>query len=488
MKHILAIDQGTTSTRAILFDEQANVVDKAQHRFTQYFPQVGWVEHDPEDIWQTTLKSCQEIFKQHAEHIAGIGITNQRETTIIWDRQSGKAIYPAIVWQDSRTSDYCQSLLEHEQSIQQKTGLCLDPYFSASKIRWILDQVDGAQDKAERGELAFGTVDSFLLWRLTAGKMHATDVTNASRTLLFNIHEQCWDDELLKLFDISKKLLPEVKENCADFGMTDKALFSVEIPIAAMVGDQQAASFGQCDFEEGAMKSTYGTGCFMLLNTGTKIIQSRHRLLSTIAYRIQGKTHYALEGSIFMAGAIMQWLRDELGLIKNSAESGELASTVESTNGVYLVPAFTGMGAPYWQPNARAAFVGMTRDTSRAHLVRASLEAVAYRSLDVLLAMQEEGVVLPNMIRVDGGMSADDWFLQFLADMLQINVERAACIETTDLGVAFMVGLQQGIFADLSKLQTLRQIDKTFSPNMPLEQRDTLYKGWQTAAQKILCL
>jgi glycerol kinase len=486
MKHILAIDQGTTSSRAILFDEQARVVANAQHTFKQYFPKPGWVEHDPEEIWQTVFQSCQEVLAKQADNIAGIGVTNQRETTVIWDRQSGKAIYPAIVWQDSRTSEFCALLKTHEQTVQQKTGLLLDPYFSASKIHWILQQVEGARAKAENGELAFGTVDSFLLWRLTGGRAHATDVTNASRTLLFNIQEQCWDEELLTLFNIPKALLPEVKDNCADFGVTDKKLFNVEIPISAMAGDQQAASFGQCDFEAGSMKSTYGTGCFMLLNTGSKVVKSTHRLLSTIAYRVNGKTSYALEGSIFMAGAIMQWLRDELGLIKTAAESGELAATIDSTNGVYLVPAFTGLGAPHWQPDARAAFVGMTRDTSRAHLVRASLEAVAYRTLDVLLAMRDEGVELPTAIRVDGGMSADDWFLQFLADMLQIKIQRAACLETTDLGVAFMAGLQQGVFTDLDSLRRLSQVEQEFLPKTSINQRDAIYSGWQKALQRIL--
>lgn len=486
-RYILAIDQGTTSSRAMLFDQQACVVAKSQQKIPQKFPQKSWVEHDPEDIWQSVLLSCRALFQSYSvSDVAGLGITNQRETTIIWERTTGKPIYPAIVWQDRRTVEWSASFKKHEQMIQEKTGLLLDPYFSASKIAWILAHVPHARKRAEQGELAFGTVDTFLLWRLTQGKVHATDVTNASRTLLFNLETQSWDQALLDLFDIPRALLPDIADNAADFGETEADLFGAAIPIRAMMGDQQAASFGQACFGSDAMKCTYGTGAFILLNTGEKQLLSADRLLTTVAYRINGSPRFALEGSIFMAGAIMQWLRDNLGIIENAADSGRIAASLDSNGGVYLIPAFSGLGAPYWRPELEAAILGMTRDTTKAHIIRASLEAVAYRTKDLMLVAERCGVQLPSELRVDGGMSADDWFLQFLADILQMRIVRSACLETTDLGVAYMAGLQCGFYTSLESIAEMWRSAESFEPQLSAEASNVLYQAWLSAVKKLL--
>jgi len=490
--YILAIDQGTTSTRAVIFTKMGVAVKQHQVEFKQYFPQDGWVEHDPEEIWQSTVTCCQAVLQQaalSAKAIAALGISNQRETTIIWDRGSGEVIYPAIVWQDRRTANYCQQILaqpELANNISEKTGLIADPYFCASKIVWLLDNVPQARARAERGELAFGTIDSFLLWRLTGGKQHATDITNAARTLLFNIHTQSWDEELLTHFKIPAALLPTVLDNNAHFGNVEKSLFGHAIPITGMAGDQQAAAIGQACFTPGMLKSTYGTGCFMLLNTGTTAVVSKNKLITTIAYRINQQLSYALEGSIFIAGAAVQWLRDALHLIKQASETQKLAASVPDTGGVYLVPAFTGLGAPYWDPAARGALLGLTRNTSIAHIVRAALEAVCYQTADLLQALQQDDQKQKiKILRVDGGMVVNDWLLQFLADILNITVERPNNIETSVLGAAYLAGLGSGIynsFADISNLPVTYTI---FTPKMLEKNRQDLYQGWQQAVQRV---
>ncbi|MFT7113159.1 MAG: glycerol kinase, partial [Porticoccaceae bacterium] len=449
-QYLLSIDQGTTSTRAMLFDDSGKACYTAQKEFTQYFPDDGWVEHDPEEIWSTTLAVVIDALskaKQDNVTVAAIGITNQRETTVIWDRVTGKPIYNAIVWQDRRTADYCESLRAKgkESVITSKTGLLLDPYFSGTKVNWILNHVDGARERAELGELAFGTIDTFLIWRLTQGAVHATDATNASRTMLFNIHSQSWDKALLGLLGVPESLLAEVKDSSADFGVTSHTLLGVEIPIGGVAGDQQAALIGQACFQPGMIKSTYGTGCFMMLNTGSQAIESKSRLLTTVAYRLNGVTTYALEGSIFVAGAAIQWLRDGIGIIDSAAESEKMAASLVSNAGVYLVPAFTGLGAPHWDPDARAAIFGMTRDTGPAELVRATLESVCYQTSDLLNAMNGDGQA-PLSIRIDGGMVQNNWLCSFLADILGVNVERPLETETTALGAAYLAGLQVGIF------------------------------------------
>ncbi|MCB1827543.1 MAG: glycerol kinase GlpK [Coxiellaceae bacterium] len=491
MKYLLAIDQGTTSTRAIVFDTNGRL--KAQHQIElpQSFPQDGWVEHNPEEIWQATLACCQQAIKKaHSspQDILGIGISNQRETTILWDRATGKPIYPAIVWQDRRTADLCEDLAKKniEKTISKKTGLLLDPYFSATKIHWILNHVPGAREDAEKGKLAFGTIDTFLLWRLTKGKVHATDASNASRTMLFNIHKQSWDKELLKIFDIPESILPKVYDNAYEFGKTDAEFFQQEIPITGMAGDQQAASFGQAIFEKGMVKSTYGTGCFVLMNTGDKPVLSKNRLISTVAYRLNNKVTYGLEGSIFVAGAAVQWLRDAVHLIGNPNETQAMALSVEDTGGVYMVPAFTGLGAPYWDPKARAALLGLTRDSCVEHIVRAALEAVCYQTKDLMTAMQKDASNEITTLRVDGGMVSNDWLLQFLADILAINVHRPQCIETSALGAAFLAGLGAGVYASLNDIAQLWQEEKAFVPEMQAADRDALYEGWQDAVKRIL--
>jgi glycerol kinase len=489
--HVLAIDQGTSSTRAILFDELARPVALAQREFRQHYPQLGWVEHDPEDIWRDTLAVAREALAQgavDAGRVAGIGISNQRETAIIWDRSTGEPIHRAIVWQDRRTAGRCAELKADgaEPLVRARTGLLLDPYFSATKIAWMLDNVSGARERAERGELAFGTIDCFLLWRLTGGAVHATDVTNASRTLLFDIHELRWDAELCRLFGVPEALLPEVHDNSRIFGSTAPGMLEVQIPVAGMAGDQQAALFGQACFETGMAKSTYGTGCFMLLNTGSEALESHNRLLTTPAYRLGGKTTYALEGSIFVAGAAVKWLRDGIGVIASTAETEALATQVSDDHGVYMVPAFVGLGAPYWDPGARGAIFGLTLDATVAHLTRAALEAVAYQSLDLAEAMAADGAAKPAALRVDGGMTANSWLCQFLADILQCPVERSRTLETTALGAAFHAGLATGLWSDLDALSKISVPQDSFQPSMDADRRAMLIAGWKTAVERVL--
>ncbi|MBM6578048.1 glycerol kinase GlpK [Microvirga sp. SRT01] len=491
LKHILAIDQGTTSTRAIVFDAETRAVATAQSEFTQHYPRPGWVEHDPEDIWRDTLATARQALAESgvdAAGIAGIGITNQRETVVVWDRATGAPIHNAIVWQDRRTADLCARLKQegHEAAVRAKTGLLLDPYFSATKLAWILDHVDGARDRADRGELAFGTIDSFLLWRLTGGTVHATDVTNAGRTLLYDIHAQRWDEALCALFDVPMGLLPEVHDNSHIFGHTAEGLFDAAIPIAGIAGDQQAALFGQACFEAGMVKSTYGTGCFMLLNTGEEAVESGHRLLTTPAYRLNGTMTYALEGSIFIAGAAVKWLRDGIGVITHARETNDMATQVPDSHGVYMVPAFVGLGAPHWDPDARGAIFGLTLGSTQAHLARAALEAVGYQTMDLADAMVADGGDPPATIRVDGGMAANDWLCQFLADMLQVAVERPRHLETTALGAAFHAGLATGVWADLDALAATWVRGDCFEPKMDAESRATLAAGWHAALAKTL--
>ena len=488
--YLLTIDQGTTSSRAIIFDSTGTPLWQAQKEFQQIYPQDGWVEHDPEEIWQSTLLVCRQALTEGgltASDIAAIGITNQRETTLLWDRSNGQPIYNAIVWQDRRTAGFCQELKDngHESTFTEKTGLLMDPYFSGTKIRWILDNVPNARQKAEQGNLAFGTVDSFLLWRLTNGRVHATDATNASRTLAFDIHKQLWDQDLLDILNVPSSLMPEVKDCAADFGETDPELFGASIPISAVAGDQQAALFGQTCFEPGMVKSTYGTGCFMVMNTGTTAALSQNRLLTTVGYRIDGVTTYALEGSIFMAGATIQWLRDGIGIIRSAAETQALAEHADSDQQVYLVPAFTGLGAPYWDPHARAGIFGLTRDTGVAEVAKAGLESVAYQSRDLVEAMRKDtdGELLE--LRVDGGMVVNDWMVQRLSDILGTRVDRPRITETTALGVAYLSGLQQGIFDSLSAITDLWQRDAIFEPQWNEAQRNRAYQGWLQAVSRV---
>ncbi|GAA4213706.1 glycerol kinase GlpK [Sphingomonas endophytica] len=490
-QHILAIDQGTTSTRAIIFDAETRAVATAQREFAQHYPQPGWVEHDPEDIWRDTLATAREALAASgigADGIAGIGITNQRETVVVWDRATGDAIHHAIVWQDRRTAELCARLKEagHESAVRAKTGLLLDPYFSATKLAWILDHVDGARARADNGELAFGTIDSFLLWRLTGGAVHATDITNASRTLLYDIHAQRWDEDLCALFDVPAGLLPEVHDNSHLFGHTADGLFDAAIPIAGVAGDQQAALFGQACFAKGMVKSTYGTGCFMLLNTGEEAVASEHRLLTTPAYRLDGQVTYALEGSIFIAGAAVKWLRDGIGVITHARDTDDMATQVPDSHGVYMVPAFVGLGAPHWDPDARGAIFGLTLGSTQAHLARAALEAVGYQTMDLADAMVADGGDPPATIRVDGGMAANDWLCQFLADMLRVPVERPRHLETTALGAAFHAGLATGVWKDLDALAATWARGACFEPKMPNGARATLAEGWHAALAKTL--
>jgi glycerol kinase len=486
---ILAIDQGTTSSRAILFNSDSRSEHSAQEEFQQYFPNDGWVEHEPEDIWQSVERTCKNVLAKiddKSDSVKAIGITNQRETTLIWDRKTGIPVYRAIVWQDRRTSEYCQQLKADniENLISEKTGLLIDPYFSATKIRWILDNVDGVRARAENGELAFGTVDSYILWKLTSGKEHRTDATNASRTMLFNIHSQEWDQELLTIFDIPPSLLPEVMDSSDHFGVTDINIMGKEIPILGIAGDQQAALFGQTCFHEGMTKSTYGTGCFMIVNTGNKALKSKSRLLSTVAYRLNGKVTYALEGSIFIAGATIQWLRDGLKLINGAWEAEPLAQQTPVDHGVYLVPAFTGLGAPYWDPNARGAIFGLTRDTGIKEIVTAGLQSVCYQTMDLQKVMESDGVQ-PTALRVDGGMVANNWLMQFLADVLGVTVERPEITETTALGAAYLAGLKAGIYDSLEDLESMWLREKRFEPTFDKPTRDDLYKGWQNAIRRV---
>ena len=489
-KLVLAMDQGTTSSRAILFDSSYTIVEQAQCEFEQQFPNSGWVEHSAIDIWQTSLDTARQAIANagvSAQQIASIGITNQRETSVIWDRQTGEPIHNAIVWQDRRTADLCDKLKAQglEPMVSSKTGLLLDPYFSATKIAWLLDNVSGARDRAERGELAFGTMDSWLLWNLTGGKSHATDATNASRTLLYNIHQGEWDTELLTLFNIPQSLLPEVKDCAADFGST--SLFGEPITIMGMAGDQHAATLGQACFEKGMLKSTYGTGCFALLNTGDSAVTSNNRLLTTIAYQLDGKVTYALEGSIFIAGAAVQWLRDGLGIIESAEQSGELAAQADEHQQVYMIPAFTGLGAPWWDPQARGALIGLTRGTGPAEISRAALESVCYQTLDLLNAMhadwQQEA---KTVLRVDGGMVASDWTMQRLADILQAPIDRPVIAETTALGAAWLAGSRAGVWPDQQGFAESWRLDKHFDPQMPEQQRNQKVAGWNDAIQRVL--
>jgi glycerol kinase len=486
---LLAIDQGTTSTRAIVFDAQGNKLGLAQRELPQSFPQPGWVEHDPQHIWDDTCACVRTALDQAglaAADLAALGIANQRETTVIWERASGRPIHPAIVWQDRRTAEWCANYggAERERSLQAKTGLLLDPYFSATKIAWLLDHVPGARARAEAGELAFGTIDTWLLWRLSAGRVHATDATNASRTLLFDRRAQRWDRELLEFFGVPPALLPEVRDSAGDYGATDAALFGSPIPIRALLGDQQAATVGQACFSPGMIKSTYGTGCFLMLNTAAVPVVSRHRLLGTVAYRLAGRVTHALEGSIFVAGAAVQWLRDAVHLIQQAGESENLARSISDTRGVYLVPAFTGLGAPYWDPQARGAILGLTRDAGIAHIVRAALESVCYQTRDLLEAMRADAPA-PTELRVDGGMAVNDWLMQFLADVLQIPVIRPQTVETTALGAALFAGLGAGVYRSLDDLARTWRKQARFEPQMTPARAATLYAGWREAVARV---
>jgi glycerol kinase len=486
--YILALDQGTTSSRSMLFDKQGNIISVAQKEFKQFFPQPGWVEHDANEIWSTQFGTMAEaVAKAHInmKQVAGIGITNQRETTVVWDRKTSQPIYNAIVWQDRRTAAYCDELkaANHAGTIQQKTGLIIDAYFSATKLKWIVDNVPGARAKAENGELAFGTIDTWLTWKLTNGEVHITDVSNASRTMLFNIHSLQWDEELLKLFNIPAAVLPEVKPSSKIYGVTGNIIPDSRIPIAGIAGDQQAALFGQLCTQPGMVKNTYGTGCFMLMNTGEKAITSKNNLLTTIAWQIDGKTEYALEGSVFIAGAVVQWLRDELKIIRTSGEVEKLAAQVQDTDGVYLVPAFAGLGAPHWNQYARGTIFGLTRGSSNAHIARAALDSIAYQTYDVLKAMEADSGINIAELRVDGGATVNNQLMQFQSDILNTKVVRPKITETTALGAAYLAGLAVGYWKNVNDIQEQWQVDKQFSPVMDDGKRNELVKGWQRAVK-----
>ncbi len=488
---LLSIDQGTTSSRAMLFSARGEIIAIKQKELQLYTPQSGWVEQNPEDIWNDTLWAVQSLFKEYPDEtkrLAGIGITNQRETTIVWDRRSGKPIYNAIVWQDRRTAAQCAALKEKglEKGVSAKTGLLLDPYFSATKIAWILDNVEGARKKAEAGTLAFGTVDSFLLWRLTGGRVHATDVTNASRTLLYNIQTGRWDDTLLAMFNIPRSMLPEVRDNVHEFGKTDISLLGKSYTIGGMAGDQQAALIGQACFQEGMVKSTYGTGCFALMNIGKKFRFSENRLLTTVAYKIENETTYAIEGAIFVAGAAIQWLRDGLRMFRNASDSEGIATSVKSTGGVYFVPAFTGLGAPYWEPEARGLIYGLSRGSNGAHITRAALEAQGYQTRDLMDAFIADGGYDPKVIRADGGLVANHFMCQFLSDMIGKPVEIPNVAETTALGAAYLAGLQTGVYTDLHDISSRWNRVRRYEPSMNPQTRDALYAGWKTAVACLL--
>lgn len=491
-KYIMALDQGTTSSRAILFDKEGNIVATSQKEFTQFYPKVGWVEHNPMEIWGSQSGVMREVLETNSirpEEVCAIGITNQRETTIVWEKSTGKPVYNAIVWQCRRTSEICDELKEkgYEKLIKDKTGLILDAYFSATKIKWILDNIEGAREKAENGELLFGTVDTWLIWNLTRGKVHVTDYTNAARTMLYNIKELKWDDEILEILDIPKSMLPDVKPSSYVYGHTDEGMLSgAQIPIAGCAGDQQAALFGQTCFEEGSAKNTYGTGCFMLMNTGENIVESKHGLLTTIAWGVDGKVEYALEGSIFIGGASIQWLRDELRVLYDAKQSEFYANSVKDTNGVYVVPAFAGLGAPYWDMYARGAIMGLTRGANRAHLVRATLESIAYQVKDVLNAMQEDSGLKLKDLRVDGGASSNNFLMQFQSDILDVNIDRPKVLETTALGAAYLAGLAVEFYNNKDEIKKSWIIDREFIPNMSDDKRNLLYKGWKKAVSRSL--
>jgi len=494
-RHILAIDQGTTSSRAILFDASLGVVSSAQREFPQHFPASGWVEHEPEDIWESVLATAREAIAKgglSAADIAGIGITNQRETTLIWDRRTGRAIHRAIVWQDRRTAKACANLVAagHEDLVAERTGLRIDPYFSATKIVWLLDNVPGARRRAEAGELAFGTIDCFLLWRLTGGAVHATDATNAARTMLFDIGRGVWDSDLLDLFGIPAALLPQVRDCAAHFGDTAPELFGSPIAVRGMAGDQQAATIGQACFSPGMVKSTYGTGCFALLNTGDTPVRSKHRLLSTVAYQLGGKRTYALEGSIFIAGAAVQWLRDGLGIIEAASETGPLAEAADPEQDVYLVPAFVGLGAPHWDAHARGALFGLTRNSGPREFARAALESVCYQTLDLVEAMRADwpdaGAGKQSVLRVDGGMVASDWTMQRLADILDLPVDRPNVLETTALGAAYLAGLDAGLLPEPERFADMWRLERRFSPAMAASERKRKVTGWRDSVRRTL--
>lgn len=487
-QYILALDQGTTSSRAMLFDRQGNIVSLAQKEFEQIYPHPGWVEHDPQAIWATQAGVAAEAVTHaglNGTSIAAIGITNQRETTIVWDRETGQPVYNAIVWQERRTADFCDDLKARglEAKVRAKTGLPIDAYFSATKIRWILDNVPGAREKANAGKLAFGTVDSWLVWNFTKHELHVTDVSNASRTMLFNIHTLQWDDELLELLGIPRSMLPEVKASSEIYGYTKTTVFASKIPLAGIAGDQQAALFGQMCTTPGMVKNTYGTGCFLVMNTGSAPIESKNNLITTIAWQIGGQVQYALEGSIFIAGAVVQWLRDGLGTIKSASEIEGLARSVEHSDGVYLVPAFAGLGAPHWNAHARGSLFGVTRGTTSAHLARAALDSIAYQSLDVLAAMEADSGISIGELRVDGGASANDLLMQFQADLLGVDTVRPRITETTALGAAYLAGLAIGYWTSMEELRSQWQLDKRFSPLLPKEQVEQRMAGWQRAVR-----
>ena len=490
--YVLSIDQGTTSSRGVIFDKNYEIVSIGQKEFTQFFPDSGWVEHDPEEIWMSTLESCHSALKESKidpSQIRAVGITNQRETTVVWDKDTGKPIYNAIVWQDRRTSDQCQNLkdLGHESLVNEKTGLLLDPYFCATKIAWILDNVSGARQKANEGQLLFGTIDCFLMWRLSNQQIHSTDATNACRTMLYNIHDGCWDEDLLKLFDIPSSMLPKVCDNAADFGKVDESIFGSEIPITASIGDQPSALVGQACFQPGMVKSTYGTGCFVLINTGYEPVKSNNKLLTTLAFQVNGKTCYALEGSIFVAGAAVQWLRDGLKFIESAQESESLAMQADDSQDVYLVPAFVGLGAPYWDPDCRGALFGMTRNTGPAEITKATLESVCYQTSDLLSAIAKDlGEGKLSAIRVDGGMAASNWTMQMLSDLVELPVDRPKNLETTALGAAYLAGMQIGFYPSMSDFSNSWQSDSQFNSKMKSDSRERKLAGWKDAVKRTL--
>ena len=489
-KFIVSIDQGTTSSRVVLFDTKGNIKFISQYEFKQYFPRNGWVEHNPNEIWSTTIKALKQVIKKAKSlkgHILTIGITNQRETTILWNKKTGKPIYNAIVWQDRRTQEYCKSLKNknYENTFRKKTGLFIDPYFSATKIKWILDNVKVSKKLLKTNNLLFGTVDTFLIWKLTKGKQHLTEATNASRTMLFNINNNKWDNEILQKLKIPRSILPEVKNSADNFGKTDKRVTGKEIPISAVLGDQQAAAVGQACFEKGSIKSTYGTGAFIIMNTGSKKINSKNKLLTTICYRLNNKTTYALEGSIFIAGAGVQWLRDKIKLINNAYETEKIAKSTISNNEVYVVPAFSGIGAPYWRPDARGLITGLTRDSDWKTLVRATVESVAYQSYDLFYSMNKDGLK-PRIVKIDGGMVANNWFSQFLADVINLKVIRPKVLETTALGAALFAGYQVGEFKSLNQIKNTWKKDKAFKPKIDKKLRNHILHGWKQAIKKTL--
>ena len=481
-KYLLAIDQGTSSTRSVLYDDKGRFIDSSQLEFKQYFPKEGWVEHNPEEIWESVLSTLTSLVKRNSlvsKDIASIGITNQRETTIVWDKKDGKPIYNAIVWQDRRTADFCSELNDQTEMVNSRTGLTMDPYFSSTKVNWILNHVKGARKRALAGELLFGTIDSYLIWKLSGGKSHKTDVTNASRTMLFNIEEQKWDEDLLNLFEIPRSMLPAVCDNVFDFGTT--SVLGGEVSIGGVAGDQQAALIGQCCVKPGEVKSTYGTGCFLILNTGAERLHSQSKLLTTVAYRVNGKVTYALEGSIFVAGSAIQWLRDEMEFFSDASDTEKLAMQASDESNVLVIPALTGLGAPYWDASARGAIFGLTRDSTKADIVRATLESVVFLTKDLLEAMSKDNASF-NSLKIDGGMVANSWFCQKLSNILGVEVERPRIIETTSLGAAFLAGISAGLFDDLNGLKESREIERTFFP----EKESNKYLEWKKAVKKVL--